>query len=108
MRRVEATFIASRNSVVTRRIAGNDENISGRSIYRDVKRIMREIVILSAIQTSRIGVGNGKIRIAKIPTRATGMNSPRRPAFLNGIPAANAFVILCLPIELIYPEREVS
>jgi hypothetical protein len=36
------------------------------------------------------------------------MNSPRRPAFLNGIPAANAFVILCLPIELIYPEREVS
>jgi hypothetical protein len=76
IRRVDATFIERRKRVVTRRIAGNDENISGRSIYREVKRIIREITILIAMQTSRSAVGSGKIRIARTQTRATGINNP--------------------------------
>jgi hypothetical protein len=75
MRRVEATFMAKRKRVVTKRIAGNDENLSGFSTYKEVKRIISETTILSAIHTSRIAVGNGKISIAKIPTIAAG---PRR------------------------------
>jgi hypothetical protein len=65
--------MARRKSVVTSSIAGNDENIRGRSMYKDVNNMIKEIVIFSAIQTSSNTVGIGKIRIANIPTNATGM-----------------------------------
>jgi predicted transcriptional regulator len=64
--------MAKRKRVVTSRIAGNDENLRGFSTYKEVKRIISETTIFSAIHTSRIAVGNGKIRIAKIPTIAAG------------------------------------
>jgi hypothetical protein len=92
MRRVEATFMAKRKSVVTRRIAGNDENLSGFSTYKEVKRMISETTMLSAIHTSRIAVGNGKIRIAKIPTIAAGT---RRWLYLEDVGAvAKADVVI--------------
>jgi hypothetical protein len=72
MRRVDATFIARRNKVVTKRIAGKDEKRSGFSTYNDVKRTINEITMFNAIQTSSTAAGSGKIRIAKIPTIAAG------------------------------------
>jgi hypothetical protein len=63
-------------------------------MYRDVNKMMSETVILSAIQTSRIGVGNGKIKIAKIPTSAVGMSNPRiPPALIFSVPAIALAII---------------
>jgi hypothetical protein len=50
--------------------------MSGRSIYKEVKRTMREIIILRAIHTSSTAVGRGKIKMAKIATSAIGINNP--------------------------------
>jgi hypothetical protein len=54
-------------------MAGKLEKSSGRAIYRDPNIITREIVIFSAKQTSRTGVGSGNNRIAMIATNATGI-----------------------------------
>jgi hypothetical protein len=78
----------SLKSVVTSRIAGNDENIRGLSMYRDVKRTIRESVMFIAMQTSSSAVGSGKMRIARIPTRATGMKRLLSPPRLNPVLAA--------------------
>jgi hypothetical protein len=61
-----------RNKVVTRRIAGKAENRRGFSTYKDVKRTIRETTMFKAIQISNKAGGKGKIKIAKIPTIATG------------------------------------
>jgi len=92
---VDATFIESLNSVVTRRIAGNDENIKGRSIYREVKSITKEMIILRAMQTSSNAVGIGKIRIARIPTRAIGIVNPCNEEFLAFRAPAVAAMLPC-------------
>jgi hypothetical protein len=70
---VEATFIPSRNKVVTSNKAGKEENINGLSMYKELNKITRDTVMLIAIQTSRTIVGIGKIRIVRTPIRTIGI-----------------------------------
>jgi len=68
-------------------MAGNEENISGRSMYREENITTSETVILIAIHTSNIAVGSGKSKIARIAVIETGITRcfhPTIPAFAGG------------------------
>jgi hypothetical protein len=57
-----------------------------------------ETMILRAMHTSRIAVGSGKIRIARIPTSATGMRRPGTVLF----PKRIVPVVAAITVYLLY------
>jgi hypothetical protein len=89
--------MARRNNVVTSKIAGKEENMRGRSIYREVKSTMSETIILSAIQTSSTAVGRGKISIARMNTRESGIRRLFSPLFPSIMLPATAPAIYLRP-----------
>jgi hypothetical protein len=79
MRRVEARFSATRNSVDTRRTVGNELNSSGLRTNTAVMRISIDKVIEKDSATSSSQAGSGRIsttRMARMPSASA--TSPLR------------------------------
>jgi hypothetical protein len=63
--------------------AGKDEKSKARSKNKDTNRIIKEIVIFAANNTSRRAVGRGRTSVAIIPIKATGINTCLSSGLIN-------------------------